>query len=227
MNNLKSILIIEDEKRMREILRAYLELDGYKVSEAADGPQALEIFAKESFDLVLLDLMIPVIDGYTVCREIRKTSKVPLIMITAKSEENDKLLGYQMGADDYVTKPFSPKVMVAKIKAVLGRYEGKESVNNQLVEYGILGINRLAYEVFVDGVQVYLSPKEYELLIYLVDNAEQVLDRGGILNKVWGYDYFGDVRTVDTHIKKLRGKLLDASCYIKTVIRVGYKFEVK
>lgn len=225
---MKTIMIVEDEARLREILRDYFEEEGFSVVEAGNGREAIEKFDKQKIDLILLDLMMPEMDGMTFCKRIRRTSEVPIIIITAKSEDEDKILGFELGADEYVTKPFSPKVLVARTKALLKRmYPAAPKEEGALVA-GIITVNRLSYEVRVSEVEVpTLSPKEYELLIYLMTNRNKVLSREAILDAVWGMDYFGDLRTIDTHIKKLRVKLGKGAKYIKTIIRVGYMFEVK
>ncbi len=223
---MKTILIVEDERRMREILIAYFEKEDFRVFEAEDGEEALELFETEKIDLILLDIMMPKIDGYQVAESIRKRSDVPMIMITAKSEEADKIQGFRLGVDDYVTKPFSPKVLVAKSINLLKRVEGTIGSKEGTLSLGCVSVNTISFEVQVDGEPITLAPKEYELLLYLMRNKNKVLSRDMILNHVWGFDYYGDLRTVDTHIKKLRKKMGDASDYIKTVIRAGYKFEV-
>ncbi|ABK60883.1 MULTISPECIES: response regulator transcription factor [Clostridium] len=220
------ILIIEDEERMRKLLKDYFKRSGFSVLEAEDGVKGLKVFKENSVDLVILDIMIPCLDGWTVCKSIRQNSKVPIIMLTAKSEEEDKLLGYELGCDDYVTKPFSPKVLVAKVKALLKR-SGIEEKETNIKNYNGLYINKLSNEVKIHGEIVNLSPKEYDLLIFFVNNIDIVLSRDTILDKVWGFDYDGGLRTVDTHVKRLREKLKEKSNYIVTVRGKGYKFEVE
>ncbi|GAB6150687.1 response regulator transcription factor [Clostridium novyi] len=220
------ILIIEDEERMRKLLKDYFKRSGFSVLEAEDGVKGLKVFKENSVDLVILDIMIPYLDGWTVCKSIRQNSKVPIIMLTAKSEEEDKLLGYELGCDDYVTKPFSPKVLVAKVKALLKR-SGIEEKETNIKNYNGLYINKLSNEVKIHGEIVNLSPKEYDLLIFFVNNIDIVLSRDTILDKVWGFDYDGGLRTVDTHVKRLREKLKEKSNYIVTVRGKGYKFEVE
>ncbi len=229
---MKTIMIVEDEDRLREILRDYFEEEGFAIIEAANGREAIEKFEKHKVDLMLLDIMMPEIDGMTVCKRIRRNSDVPIIIITAKSEDEDKILGFELGADEYVTKPFSPKVLVARTKALLKRMQqvsnGGSHKEENLVTAGIISVNRLSYEVKVADQEVpTLSPKEYELLIYLMTHRNKVLSREAILSAVWGMDYYGDLRTIDTHIKKLRVKLGKGAKYIKTIIRAGYMFEVK
>lgn len=222
-----SILIVEDEQRMRDLLTVYFKKADFKCFPVDNGDDAVETFFSEKIDVVLLDIMIPGINGWEVCKSIRSESDVPIIMITAKSEEDDKLMGFDLGADDYVTKPFSPKVLVARTTNLLKRAKGNITGEEDVIELGGIHINKKAYEVKIEDTIVNMSPKEYELLLYLIDNKNRVVTRESILNNVWGYDYFGDLRTVDTHIKKLRNKLGDKAQYVKTVIRAGYKFEVK
>ncbi|MBU5674898.1 response regulator transcription factor [Alkaliphilus sp. MSJ-5] len=222
----RNLLLIEDEKRMREILVDYFKREDFTIFEAANGREALEIFDTNNIHLVILDIMIPEIDGWSVCKRIRKESGVPIIMLTARSDEDDKLMGYELGADDYMTKPFSPRVLVAKSKMLLKRAEGNVVNDNGLILCTDIEVNKLSRTVKVDNELIELAPKEFDLLVYMIQNKEMVLTRENILNHVWGYDYFGDLRTIDTHIKKLRYKLKDKAKYINTVNRVGYKFEV-
>lgn len=224
---MKKVLLVEDEARMRMIVKDYLENDGFEVIEAKDGMEAINKFREEEVDIILLDLMIPYLDGFAVCKEIRETSDIPIIIITAKEEDEDKIKGFNLGADEYVTKPFSPKVLVARVNSLLKRVEGSIGVKKEIIRIGIIEINKLSYEVKVNDEIIVLSPKEYELLTFLVRNKNKVMTREVILDNIWGYDYYGDLRTVDTHIKKLRNKLGDGSNYIKTIIRAGYMFEVK
>ncbi|MCY6355139.1 response regulator transcription factor [Clostridium sp. ZS2-4] len=223
----QSILIVEDEKRMRKLLKDYFIKSGYKIYEAENGINALEVFKNNRVDLVILDIMMPYMDGWTVCKNIRKNSDVPIIILTARSDEDDKLLGYELGADDYVTKPFSPKVLIAKGKAMLKRTSSKNNTEYSIMNYYGLEINELSHEVKIDGEDAVLSPKEYDLLLFLAKNEGIALSRDTILDKVWGYDYYGGLRTVDTHIKRLREKLKSKAELIKTVRGSGYKFEVK
>ncbi|AQQ64240.1 MULTISPECIES: response regulator transcription factor [Bacillus] len=222
----KTVLLVEDERRLREIVSDYFRNEGFEVIEAEDGKKALELFAEHEIDLIMLDIMLPEIDGWSVCRRIRKESAVPIIMLTARSDEDDTLLGFELGADEYVTKPFSPKVLVARAKTLLKRAEGAVGVaeENAMSLAGI-EVNRLSRTVLVDGEEIILTHKEFELLVYLMENKGIVLSRQHLLDQLWGYDYYGDDRTVDTHIKKLRNKLGDKAKHIGTVIRVGYKFE--
>lgn len=221
----KSVLIVEDETRIRFLMRDYLTREKYTVYEAENGLKALEIFKNNNVDLIILDIMMPVMDGLTTLKKIREVSTVPVIMLTAKSQEEDKLQGYEYGADDYMTKPFSPKVLIAKTKALLKRT--RQDVDSSTQDFNGLVINKLSREVKVNGESLNLPPKEYELLIYLIDNSGIALSRDHILDNVWGLDYFGDIRTVDTNIKRLREKLGDKASYIVTVRGSGYKFEVK
>ncbi|MBB6621885.1 response regulator transcription factor [Clostridium gasigenes] len=219
----KNILIIEDELRIRFLLRDYFAKEGFNIIEAEDGDLGLKAFQENEVDLILLDIMMPKVDGITVLQTIREVSNVPIILLTAKSEEDDKLFGYEVGADDYITKPFSPKVLIAKVKALLKRTsEDKVSITN---DFNGLTINKLSHEVKINNEIINLSPKEFELLTYLSDNKGIALSRDIILDKVWGIDYYGDIRTVDTNIKRLREKLKEKSSYIITVRGSGYRFE--
>lgn len=219
------ILIVEDERLMREVIRDYFEKDGFECDEAETGTDALNMMFARDYDLVLLDIMLPGIDGFSVCREIRRDSSVPIIMITARSDEYDKLNGYSAGADDYITKPFSPKVLLAKANALIRRTNGQVVGNrNEVCAAGII-INTISHSVYADDNEIELTPKEYDLLLCLMLNKGRVMTRETLLSKVWGYDYSGDDRTVDTHIKKLRAKLGEKSVHIKTLMRAGYKFD--
>ena len=224
MEELK-ILVVDDESRMRKLVKDFLSKKGYQVIEAANGEEAVYIFYEnKDIALIILDVMMPKMDGWEVCREIRKMSQVPIIMLTAKSDERDELLGFELGVDEYITKPFSPKILVARVEAILRRSNaiGPEDV----IEVGGIMINKAAHEVTIDGKSVELSFKEFELLTYFVTNQGVALSRERILNNVWNYDYFGDARTIDTHVKKLRSKLGSKGDYIKTIWGMGYKFEV-
>lgn len=223
----KAILIIEDEQRMRSLLSDYLKKEGYISIEASNGLEGVKTFASNSVDLVILDIMMPYMDGWEVCKNIRKTSNVPIILLTAKSEDDDKLLGYELGADDYVTKPFSPKVLVAKVKALLKRIEMQNQTSNEIINIEGLLIDEPSHEVKIYDNSIELTPKEYDLLLYLVKNKGIALTRDQILDNVWGIDYYGDTRTVDTNIKRLREKLGEKSDFITTIRGSGYKFEVK
>nr|WP_277344267.1 response regulator transcription factor [Megasphaera sp. SW808] len=217
-------MIADDEQLMRQLVVDFLQPEGYELIEAADGKEALELYKKEHPDLVLLDVMMPGYDGWTVCREIRRESAVPIMMLTAKGEEIDQLFAYDLGVDEYITKPFSPKILVAKIKALLRRVQKEQEV--QKIEDGV-SIDQEARQVVLDGKNIDLSPTEYKLLTYLVSNAGKALSRRQILNKVWNYDYYGDLRTVDTHINRLRIKLGDKGKYIQTVRGYGYRYDAK
>ena len=221
----KSILIVEDELRIRFLLRDYLMKEDFNVFEASNGEEGLFIFSTQKIDLVLLDIMMPIMDGLTMLEKLRVVSTVPVILLTAKGEEEDKLQGYDYGADDYMTKPFSPKVLIAKVKALLKRT--REDLDSSSQNFNGLTVNKLSHEVKIDEKEIILSPKEYELLIYLITNEGIALSRDNILDNVWGIDYYGDIRTVDTNVKRLREKLLDKSTYIITVRGSGYKFETK
>lgn len=223
----KTVLLVEDEARMREIISDYFKKDGFNILEAPDGKKALELYEENTVNLVILDIMIPELDGWSVCKRLRKSSDVPIIMLTARSDEDDKLMGYELGADDYVTKPFSPKVLVAKAKTLLKRAEGTIGKSDSVISCADIEINKPARTVKIYGDIIELAPKEYDLLLYMIENKDVVLSRETILNNVWSYDYFGDLRTVDTHIKKLRNKLGDKAKHICTLIRSGYKFDVK
>ncbi len=224
---MKKILIVEDEDKIRELVALYFKKDDYTVLEADNGRDAIKIFERENIDIVILDIMIPEIYGWEVCQYIRNISSVPIILLTAKSEEEDKLLGFELGADDYVTKPFSPKVLVARANTLLKRVTGNTSNREGIISIKGIRINKLSYEVSIDDTPISTSPKEYELLYYLIENKNRVCTRDNILDRVWGYDFDGDSRVVDTHIKKLRFKLGPYAKMIKTIIRVGYMFEVK
>ena len=224
MDDIK-ILVVDDESRMRKLVKDFLTKDGYIVLEAEDGQQALDTFYDDKdIALIILDVMMPKRDGWEVCREIRETSKVPIIMLTAKDEERDELLGFELGVDEYISKPFSPKILAARVSAILRRTTGK-SVNDKVLEVNGIVLNKVAHSVTVDGKEVELSYKEFELLTYFFENKGVALSREKILNNVWNYDYFGDARTIDTHVKKLRGKLGDKGEMIKTIWGMGYKFE--
>ena len=223
MDDLK-ILVVDDESRMRKLVKDFLTKDGYIVLEAEDGQQALDTFyADKDISLIILDVMMPKRDGWEVCREIRQNSKVPIIMLTAKAEERDELLGFELGDDEYISKPFSPKILAARVSAILRRTNS--GAGNQVMEVGGITVNKVAHSVQVDGKEVELSYKEFELLTYFFENKGVALSREKILNNVWNYDYFGDARTIDTHVKKLRGKLGDKGEMIKTIWGMGYKFE--
>ena len=225
MDRLK-ILVVDDESRMRKLVKDFLEREGFEVLEAGDGMEAMEIFYEEKeIALIILDVMMPKMDGWQVCREVRQSSKVPIIMLTARSEERDELQGFDLGIDEYISKPFSPKILVARVEAVLRRTHGIDA--SSVMDAGGIEIDKSAHMVKIDGKEIDLSFKEFELLTYFVENQGIALSREKILNYVWNYDYFGDARTIDTHVKKLRNKLGDKGNYIKTIWGMGYKFEVE
>ena len=218
------ILIVDDESRMRKLVKDFLVKSEYQVLEAENGEEALDVFfAQNDIDLVILDVMMPKMDGWQVCREIRGVSKVPIIMLTAKSDERDELLGFELGVDEYISKPFSPKILVARVEAILRR-AAQFSAETRLSAGGI-EVDKSAHIVTIDGKEVDLSFKEFELLVYFMENQGIALSREKILNRVWNYDYFGDARTIDTHVKKLRSKLGDKGEMIKTIWGLGYKLE--
>ena len=223
--NKKRILVVDDEARMRKLVKDFLVKNDMDVVEAADGDEAITIFFQEkNFDLVILDVMMPKMDGWEVLKTIREYSQVPVIMLTAKGEEQDEMQGFAAGADDYVTKPFSPKLLVARIEAILRR---NSSATSEVMRAGKIELDKSAHSVRVDGKEIELSYKEFELLAYFIENQGIALSREKILNHVWNYDYFGDARTIDTHVKKLRSKLGDCQNYIHTIWGMGYKFEVE
>jgi len=221
----KEILLVEDDDALREIIVDYFSGAGLNVTEACDGQQALDALEEAEYDLILLDIMLPKVDGFSLCRRLRKDNDIPIIIITARSSDDDKLQGYELGADDYITKPFSPRVLLAKSKNLIRRADGTVVNGEETIEAGYIFINTLSYKVMVDGDKVDLSPKEYDLLLALIENRNRVMSRDALLSKVWGFDYFGDLRTVDTHIKMLRAKLKQGAAHIVTQMKVGYKFE--
>ncbi len=224
--NRTSVLVVDDESRMRKLIRDFLEREGYRIYEAANGLDALELFYEnKDISLIILDVMMPQMDGWQVCREIRKISEVPIMMLTARSEERDELHGFELGVDEYMAKPFSPKILVARVNALIKRAKGALAEGD--IDVGGIIINKAAHMVTVDEKELELSVKEFELLVYFAENQRLALTREKILNSVWNYDYFGDARTIDTHVKKLRSKLGDKGRYIKTIWGMGYKFEVE
>ena len=224
MEKLK-ILVVDDESRMRKLVRDFLVKQNFDVLEAGDGEEAVDIFFKEKdIALIILDVMMPKMDGWQVCREIRKYSKVPIIMLTAKGDERDELQGFDLGVDEYITKPFSPKILVARVEAILRR--SNLLTNDDVISAGGIELDKAAHQVKIDGQEIELSYKEFELLAYFLENQGTALSREKILNNVWNYDYFGDARTIDTHVKKLRSKLGEKGEMIKTIWGMGYKFEV-
>lgn len=221
------ILIVDDEQKIREVIREYSEFNGYEVEEAADGMEAVSLCRLNDYDLIIMDIMMPKLDGYSACKEIKKTKNIPVIMLSARGEEYDKLFGFELGIDDYVVKPFSPKELMARVNAVLARSSAKQEEQPEILKFDGLEINIPARTVSVDGKKVELTPKEYELLFYLVENKNIALSRNKLLSDIWGYDFFGDDRTIDTHIKNLRNNLGPYRDYIVTLRGVGYKFEVE
>jgi DNA-binding response OmpR family regulator len=223
MDKLK-ILVVDDESRMRKLVKDFLVRKNYDVIEAENGEQAIDIFfAKKDISLIILDVMMPKLDGWQVCREIRQYSKVPIIMLTARGDEKDELLGFDLGVDEYISKPFSPKILVARVEAVLRR---SVAADDEVIDIGGIVLDKAAHQVKIDGQNIDLSFKEFELLTYFVTNQGVALSREKILNNVWNYDYFGDARTIDTHVKKLRSKMGPKGDFIKTIWGLGYKFEV-
>lgn len=218
------ILVVDDESRMRKLVRDFLLHENYEVLEAENGEQAVDLFFQEkNIALIILDVMMPKMDGWQVCKEIRQYSQVPIIMLTAKSDEKDELMGFELGVDEYISKPFSPKILMARVEAILRR---TNAVGEDIVEVGGIRLDKGAHQVVIDGQPVELSFKEFELLTYFIANQGVALSRERILNNVWNYDYFGDARTIDTHVKKLRNKMGEKGEYIKTIWGMGYKFEV-
>ena len=218
------ILIVDDESRMRKLIKDFLEREGYQTLEAADGVEAMDIFYENrDVALIILDVMMPRMDGWAVCREVRESSTVPIMMLTARSEEHDELKGFELGVDEYIAKPFSPKILVARVNALLKRVNGGAS--GSTISAGGIEIDKTAHIVKLDGQEIDLSVKEFELLVYFIENQKIALTREKILNHVWNYDYFGDARTIDTHVKKLRSKMGEKGDYIKTIWGMGYKFE--
>ena len=223
MEKLK-VLIVDDESRMRKLVKDFLVKENFEVLEAGDGEEALDVFFREKdIALILLDVMMPKMDGWQVCKEIRNYSKVPIIMLTAKGDERDELQGFELGVDEYISKPFSPKILVARVEAILRR--SNPMMSEDILSAGGIDLNRSAHQVTIDGKNIELSYKEFELLAYFMENQGIALSREKILNNVWNYDYFGDARTIDTHVKKLRSKLGDKGDMIKTIWGMGYKFE--
>lgn len=219
------LLIVDDEQKIREVIREYAEFNGFEVSEAADGMSAIGLCKLNDYDLIIMDIMMPRLDGFSACKEIKKIKNIPMIMLSARSEEYDKLFGFELGIDDYVVKPFSPKELMARINAVLARHAGPVEAQPDVLEFGGLVINLAARTVTVDGTRIELTPKEYDLLFYMVKNKNIALSRDKLLSDIWGYDFFGDDRTIDTHIKNLRNNLGPYRDHIVTLRGVGYKFE--
>ncbi|PKM52582.1 MAG: DNA-binding response regulator [Firmicutes bacterium HGW-Firmicutes-7] len=223
----KRVLIVEDEDVMRTVICHAYKDKGFQVLEAIDGEEAIEIFDEyeKEIDLIILDVMMPKLDGWSVCRRIREHSQVAIIMLTSRQDDSDKLLGYELGVDEYITKPINTKVLLAKSERMLERISNGTFGKKNIIEFDGVEINKDAYTVKIQGVEVEFAPKEYELLLYLIENQGRVLSREKILDTIWGYDYFGDDRVVDTHIKKIRKKMGDKAEYIQTVVRAGYKFD--
>ncbi len=219
------VLLIEDEKLIRQFIVEYFQKQGEEVIEASDGYEGLSLL-DESFDLILLDIMMPGIDGYEVCKQVRQKNDIPILFISALSDEDNKLKGYHLGADDFISKPFTPSLLYAKCNALLKRFK-KDEEHETMIEEGIICINDNTHEVFIKGEKTALSHKEYQMLIYFIDNKRKILSRDQLLDYIWGYDYYGDQRIVDTYVKKLRKKLKDAAPYIQTVVKIGYMFDVK
>lgn len=221
MNN--KILVVDDESRIRKIIRDFLVREGYVVCEAEDGKAALDIFCSNNdIDLIIMDVMMPKMDGWQLCKEVRKLSKVPILMLTAKSEEQDELKGFELGVDEYISKPFSPKILTARVNALLRRTTGD---SEEILDIAGITVNKIAHTVTIDGKEIDLSFKEFELLTYFMENRGIALSREKILNNVWNYDYYGDARTIDTHVKKLRSKMGEKGKFISTIWGMGYKFE--
>ena len=220
------VLVVDDELRMRKLIKDFLKVKGFSILEAEDGEKAIQVFEenKTKISLILLDVMMPKLDGWSVLRQIRQESRVPIIMLTARGEEQDELFGFELGVDEYISKPFSPKILVARVEAILKRTQGEKK---KIKEYGGIEIDKDGRTVKVDGKLIELSLREYELLTYLVENESIALSRDKILNNVWNYDYYGDSRTIDSHIKKIRHKLGKKGRYIQTIRGIGYKFEIK
>lgn len=221
MNN--KILVVDDESRIRKIIRDFLVREGYVVCEAEDGEAALDIFCSNNdIDLIIMDVMMPKMDGWQLCKGVRKLSKVPILMLTAKSEEQDELKGFELGVDEYISKPFSPKILTARVNALLRRTTGD---SEEILDIAGITVNKIAHTVTIDGKEIDLSFKEFELLTYFMENRGIALSREKILNNVWNYDYYGDARTIDTHVKKLRSKMGEKGKFISTIWGMGYKFE--
>jgi DNA-binding response OmpR family regulator len=218
------ILIVDDEEKIREVIREYAEFEGYEIEEASDGMEAVNICKIKDFDIIIMDIMMPKLDGYSAAKEIRKSKKIPILMLSARGEEYDKLFGFEIGIDDYVVKPFSPKEVMARVRVIINRNKSKEELNRRLVFDG-LEIDFDGRNVFVDGKKAEMTPKEYDLLFYMVKNKNIALSREKLLNEIWGFDFFGDDRTVDTHIKMLRNSLGKYRDFIVTLRGLGYKFE--
>lgn len=219
------ILVVDDEDNIREVLKEYAEFEGHEVDEACDGMQAIEMAKNKDYDIIIMDVMMPRLDGYSACKEIRKVRQTPMLMLSARGEEYDKLFGFELGIDDYVVKPFSPKEVMARVNAIVKRNTAAAAIPSEVEKFEGLEINFTSRDVFIDGEKANLTPKEYDLLFYLVRNKNIALTRNKLLEEVWGYDFFGDDRTIDTHIKMLRNNLGPYRKYIVTLRGLGYKFE--
>ena len=222
---MKKLLIVDDEAKIREVIKEYAEFSGYEAHEAADGMSAVGMVKLNDYDLIIMDIMMPKLDGFSSVKEIHKIKKIPVIMLSARGEEYDKLFGFEIGIDDYVVKPFSPKELMARVNAVLNRYEGGEQVSSDVMSFEGLEVNFAARTVTIDGEKVNLTPKEYDLLFYMIQNRNIALSRDKLLSDIWGYDFFGDDRTIDTHVKNLRNNLGKYRKFIVTLRGIGYKFE--
>lgn len=222
---MKKLLIVDDEAKIREVIKEYAEFSGYEAHEAADGMSAVGMVKLNDYDLIIMDIMMPKLDGFSSVKEIHKIKKIPVIMLSARGEEYDKLFGFELGIDDYVVKPFSPKELMARVNAVLNRYEGGEQASSDVMSFEGLEVNFAARTVTIDGEKVNLTPKEYDLLFYMIQNRNIALSRDKLLSDIWGYDFFGDDRTIDTHVKNLRNNLVKYRKFIVTLRGIGYKFE--
>lgn len=222
---MKKLLVVDDEAKIREVIREYAEFSGYEVTEAGDGMSAIGLCKLNDYDLIIMDVMMPKLDGFSSVKEIKKIKDIPVIMLSARGEEYDKLFGFELGVDDYVVKPFSPKELMARVNAVLSRKNGSDQISASVMKFDGLEVNFAARTISVDGKRVNLTPKEYDLLFYLIKNRNIALSRDKLLSDIWGYDFFGDDRTIDTHIKNLRNNLGSYRKYIVTLRGVGYKFE--
>ena len=222
---MKKLLVVDDEAKIREVIKEYSELSGYEVTEAADGMSAIGLCKLNDYDLIIMDVMMPKLDGFSSVKEIKKFKDIPVIMLSARGEEYDKLFGFELGVDDYVVKPFSPKELMARVNAVITRHEGADHGTSNVMKFDGLEVNFAARTIYIDGKRVNLTPKEYDLLFYLIQNRNIALSRDKLLSDIWGYDFFGDDRTIDTHIKNLRNNLGPYRDFIVTLRGVGYKFE--
>ena len=222
---MKKLLVVDDEAKIREVIKEYSEFSGYEVTEAADGMSAIGLCKLNDYDLIIMDVMMPKLDGFSLVKEIKKFKDIPVIMLSARGEEYDKLFGFELGVDDYVVKPFSPKELMARVNAVITRHEGADHGTSNVMKFDGLEVNFAARTIYIDGKRVNLTPKEYDLLFYLIQNRNIALSRDKLLSDIWGYDFFGDDRTIDTHIKNLRNNLGPYRDFIVTLRGVGYKFE--